>query len=55
MEDLYLLKLHEVIHINEGCTVMRVIGGWVYESFIENGTGGYSISSCFVPEPPKDK
>lgn len=33
----------------------RVPGGWIYSKTVENGTGGFDMSSCFVPIPDKDK
>jgi hypothetical protein len=31
--------------------ILPVPGGWVYTRFCENGTGGYDMAACFVPEP----
>lgn len=49
--ELYELELHKVETINDSTTVMRVVGGWVYSIFTENGIGGAAMSSSFVPEP----
>ena len=47
------MKESEVIHLGtpEPWEVLRVPGGWVYTRFCENGTGGYDMAACFVPEP----
>ena len=48
---LYDMKEGDILHL--GCSasveVLRVPGGWIYTRFCENGTGGYDMSSCFVP------
>ena len=48
---LYQMQMHEVLHTNsqEAYEIMRVAGGWIYTRFCENGTGGYDMSTCFVP------
>ena len=48
-KDLYNLKLHDFIEINPVLVVRRVPGGWIYETAIQNGGYGYSVSTCFVP------
>lgn len=47
-DSLYNMKEGSVL--NTGLyEILRVPGGWIYSRFEETGTGGYSISSCFVP------
>ena len=46
---LYGMKLHECTELWKGMEVVRVPGGWIYNSFNENGTGGYDQTCCFVP------
>lgn len=45
------MRLGEVVHLAtpEPYEVLRVPGGWIYTRFTENGTGGYDMSSCYVP------
>jgi len=50
-KDLMDMEIGEAFHV-EYYEVLRVPGGWVYTRFSENGTGGYEMSSCFVPIPP---
>lgn len=45
VDNIYNLKLHEVAVINSELHVIRVPGGWIYESFINDK----SISSVFIP------
>jgi len=46
-------EIHEMDNgdiLNYGSyTVLRVPGGWIYTFYSESGTGGYDMSSCFVP------
>lgn len=49
MDEIYKMELHESLHHEDGFSVLRVPGGWIYTSYSETGTGGYSQSSCFVP------
>ena len=52
MDDLlYSMKCGDILHLNckESWEILRVPGGWIYTRFCENGTGGYDMSSCFVP------
>ena len=44
-KSIYDLELHEDIRISYW-NIIRVSGGWIYETWNENDT---SISSCFVP------
>ena len=46
---LYDMKLHARIDLSNTLDVIRVPGGWIYRTSIENGTGGYDLSTCFVP------
>ena len=32
-EELYDLKLHETMEINDTCSVMGVVGGWIYKFY----------------------
>lgn len=44
------MELHEEAETGvSGVRIMRVPGGWIYSQLVETGTGGYSLSSCFVP------
>jgi len=48
------MPLHGVLTIGADCEVMRVMrvtGGWIYTTYQKNGTGGFNLSSCFVPQP----
>ena len=51
MSGLYDMNESDVIHMGtpEPYEILRVPGGWIYTRFCENGTGGYDMSSCFVP------
>lgn len=46
---LYGMKLHECKELWKGMEVVRVPGGWLYNTYQENGTGGYDQTMCFVP------
>ncbi len=47
LEDLFKLELHETLRVDKYTVVLRVPGGWIYDSSSEFGT--YAV---FVPEPP---
>jgi hypothetical protein len=47
-KDLYSMKLHESISINTVLDIVRVPGGWIYRTGIDNGNG-YDLSQSFVP------
>ncbi len=47
-DNIYKMKLHETIMLNNYLLVRRVAGGWIYESLCESGSS-LSISSTFVP------
>jgi len=50
VNEIYNMKLHEILSLSyQSIRVIRVPGGWIYESYSENGTGGYDLTSCFVP------
>lgn len=49
--DLLKMPLHTHRKIDNNLTVYRVLGGWLYESYIATGVGGYCISTTFVPQP----
>lgn len=52
MEDnkkLYVMKLHEVIELWCGCSVLRVAGGWLYRFDNEQVGGHWTTSAVFVP------
>ena len=49
--DVYELKLHESLSVNETTEVMRVPGGWIYTR-IATSTG-LRISSVYVPWTPE--
>ena len=46
---LYKLRLHDVLGVHKHFEVMRVPGGWLYINYFENGMGGWSNTTCFVP------
>ena len=47
-EDIYKMALHDNLE-NKYQDIVRVPGGWVYVFYADSGTGGYNVSSCFVP------
>jgi len=52
IKELLEMEMHEEKYIFNHRTVIRVPGGWIYETEIyknEVYTGG--MTSCFVPEP----
>jgi len=48
-EVIYGMKLNQTEQVDKDVWVRRVPGGWLYETCVETGTGGYSLSTCFVP------
>lgn len=48
MNKIYKMKLHEDMNISSTLNVVKVPGGWIYESFSEDN-GVYRVSSTFVP------
>lgn len=49
-KGLYNLGLHEQQMVSETCTVMRVIGGWIYKHYTHEGYKSYQvITTTFVP------
>lgn len=45
-QELINMNIHDVITLHEGIlVVIRVFGGWIYESHCEHG-----LSSSFVPD-----
>jgi len=48
-KELYSMGLGEEIHIYGGAWALRVPGGWVFWREAESGTGGWVLTSCFVP------
>lgn len=50
MNEIYKMKLHDVFNPeNLQLSIIRVPGGWIYESFNDTGMGGYEGSCVFVP------
>lgn len=49
MNELLAMDIHDELTPHELLTILRVPGGWIYTVFCENGTGGFDMSSCFVP------
>ena len=48
--ELIDMQLHETKEVKPSCMqVIRVIGGWIYETAIQNQTG-WHITQVFVPE-----
>ena len=48
------MKLHEEFALSNGLgldRILKVPDGWIYTFILETGTGGYSMSSCFVSNP----
>ena len=51
-DELYNIDLHNTLEPNISdydIRILRVPGGWIYNQFVENGTGGYNMNSTFVP------
>jgi len=48
MNKIYEMKLHDTLN-TQNDEVVRVAGGWIYKSFVDNGMSGYSMSTVFVP------
>jgi len=46
-ENLFAMKLHETLHLNDWTSVLRVFGGWIY-IFVPPDEG--SDFGVFVPE-----
>ena len=47
--ELIDMQLHEVKQIRPCMSVIRVIGGWIYETALQ-GQNGWSSTQVFVPE-----
>lgn len=49
-EGIQLIKMetHDTLDLEDGTTVRRVIGGWVYTTTHNNGQT-IAVTSCFVP------
>lgn len=51
-EQLFEMNLHERINVSDGLNIIRVIGGWIYESNHPVGEDFQMQFNCvFVPEP----
>ena len=48
MDEIYEMELHDRKYV-DATEILRVPGGWIYVHYTENGAGGNSTSSCFVP------
>ena len=48
--ELIDMQLHERKSATDAMTVIRVIGGWIYELAVVNPDGNYIVTSTFVPE-----
>jgi len=51
-KDIYMMKLHETVHIDNYTAVRRVPGGWIYVEMmtdVEHQTGVTNSTSTFVP------
>ena len=48
MDPLYKMNLHDTLTTASGCRVIRVPGGWIYESYSNDGVCGYNVASCLV-------
>ena len=46
---IYKMKLHDELELHNSLHILRVPGGWIYRNDCENGTGGWSMTSVFVP------
>jgi len=50
INDLLAMDIHDTIKLNlSGQEVLRVPGGWIYTTHVQNGTSGFCLSSVFVP------
>ena len=49
-KELLDMEIHEEVAIDRFRDILRVPGGWLYTNSCETGTGGYDMTSCFVPE-----
>ena len=50
-EEIYKMKLHEVIELKLGVTnfiITRVAGGWIYQTYNFSFSGG-GVANIFVP------
>jgi len=50
-QQLLELQLHETVVLDPRTTVLRVIGGWVYQVSSPAGHGTWTTALVFVPEP----
>ena len=48
-KNIYKMKLHAVENLANQMSIIRVPGGWIYESFTEQVGGHFHSSMCFVP------
>ena len=49
MKTIHELELHEELHFEDGLTVMRVSGGWIYKWTLISEQS-ITMTSCFVEE-----
>ena len=47
-KELHDMEVHETISF-DNYEILRVLGGWIYTYYSENGMGGFNCSSVFVP------
>lgn len=45
--DIRSMALHQRENIDYSTSVTRVVGGWIYETFVDHN--GSTVSTCFVP------
>ena len=54
IEDMYSMKLHDQIELKE-CSVLRVVGGWIYSFIRVQGINPASFSTHSIFVEYKDK
>lgn len=47
------LKLHEELELNEDTSVIKVVGGYIYKFYANNGFGFWISKTRFVPDDRK--
>jgi hypothetical protein len=48
-ERIYRMSLHDKIALGQIRTIIRVPGGWLYETAAIDSRGGVGVSVAFVP------
>jgi hypothetical protein len=48
--NIFNMEIHDVFNVEENhMRIIRVPGGWIYESYHQHPDGHFVISSAFVP------